>query len=272
MERSRSGHLTFVMPVRHHLSVDDWEHVRLRMEETLASLSAQTVRTWRCLVVASSDTPLPPMPARCDVIRVTLPFAPLPAAQDVGQEARDEAVRADKGRRILEGLVAERPTGHVMVVDYDDFVSNRLAALVAQAPESDGWFVDSGYLYDGGPLLYKVRDGFNGLCGTSLIVNARLLEIPHTVEDADEAWTRRWLGSHIFLAEDLAAAGHPLEPVPFPAAVYRIGYRGNTSGTPTIRTFLFRKRLLVTQPLRALRRLTRLRPRRLLTREFFGGR
>ena len=147
-----------------------------------------------------------------------------------------------------------------MTVDFDDFVHRDLAATVAAAPEANGWFVDRGYCYDGGPLLYRFPRGFDGLCGTSLIVRADLLRIPSDEESADEAWVRRWLGSHVSLRRDLEAEGTPLAPLPFAGAIYRVGYRGNASSNLTIRRWFFRKRLAVTRPHRFVARLTNLRP------------
>ena len=54
------------------------------------------------------------------------------------EAARNEAVRHDKGASVLAGIVEARPTGHVMVVDYDDFVSSRLASLVDSDPDAPG--------------------------------------------------------------------------------------------------------------------------------------
>lgn len=265
------GTLTFIIPVRHHDSVDDWGSVVERMRETLSSICAQQATNWQCVVVANEETPLPQLPSGTRRISVDLPYSPLPDVREVGQLRRDEAVRDDKGKRILAGLVGVRPTGHVMVVDYDDLVSNRLASLVSSFPTSNGWFIDSGYVYDGGPLVYLFRRGFNGLCGTSLLVNASLLQIPATAEEADPEWVRRTLGSHVFLRGDLEASGTALRPTPFPAAVYRVGHRGNTSGTRSIRQVFFRRRLLLSDPVRFVRRLSNLRPRMPLKHEFFGA-
>lgn len=264
------GDLTFVVPVRHPDSVEDWTAVKRRLSQTLQSVAGQESGRWRCVVVANEGADLPGLPPNVSVVRVGLPFMPLPSARE-GQEGRNEAVRADKGRRVLHGLMAARPTGHVMVVDDDDFVSRRLAAHVASEPHAPGWFIDSGFVFGGSGWMYAFPRGFNGLCGTSLIVRADLLRLPATLEDAEETWTRRWLGSHVHLRRDLELSGTPLSPLPFPGAVYRVGHHDNTSGSPTIRAWFFRKHLLVTRPHRFAMRLTNLRPLRAKYRvEFFG--
>lgn len=268
------GSVTFVIPVRHHLSVPDgeWPSFASRPGQTVASVSAQRSGNWTCVVVANSDTPLPIFPATVQVVRIEERYVPLPDKHDVGQSAWDAAARADKGRRVALGLVRVRPHGHVMVVDFDDLVSREIAGFVAKNPGVPGWFVDSGYVYDGGRLLYKVKSGFNGICGTSLIVRSSLLSIPATEQDIDEAWASRWLGSHVRLRDDLAASGAPLVPLPLPGAVYRVGYRGQSSGHPTIRGLYFRKKLLATRPLEFASRLRNLRLQSMFHHQFFGGR
>lgn len=256
------GELLFVVPVRHAQSVGDWSAVRHRLGQTLASIAGQESDAWRCVVVANAGTDLPALPD--GVVPVDVDF-PLPARlrHEATQEERDEAVRADKGRRVLAGLLAARPAGHVMVVDYDDFVSRRLASLAADGPTVPGWYADGGLVYDGSRVLYRMRRGFDRTCGTSLVVRSDLLDLPARSEDADEATVRRWLGSHIYLKDDLSRRGTPLTPIPFDAAVYRVGTADSASGLPGIRGLYFRRRLVATRPWAALRNLTSIR---LLTR------
>lgn len=223
------GSLTFVVPVRDPRGVQDWQAVKRRMENTFASLHRSGGRT---LVAASVGTELPPLPPSVALIEVALPYIPLPAHE--GSE-RHAAVRRDKGQRIAAALERHRPTGHVMVVDYDDFVSRRITALVARNPTAPGWFVDKGYSYDGGPFALIHKSGFNRICGSSLVVRADLLPVADASGSIDLETVNRALGSHIFLRDDLEKAGQGLAAMPFPGAVYRIGYEDSTSPTTSIR-------------------------------------
>ncbi len=45
---------------------------------------------------------------------------------------------------------------------------------------------------------------------------------------------KRWLGSHRFIADDLDAQGIPLQPLPFPGAIYRIANPQSASGATTL--------------------------------------
>lgn len=256
------GTLTFVVPVRDPLGVGDWATMRALMADTLQSLAAAG---GRIVVAASRGTDLPPLPPGSTLVELDFDHVPLPP--DEGPE-RHRAVRQDKGARTMHGLVAVQPRGHVMVVDYDDFVSRHLAELVASQADRPGWFVDHGYLFDGGPLVLEQRTGFNRMCGTSLIVRADLLRVPARVPDLDEAWTARALGSHIYLRSDLAAEGMSLAPTPFPGAVYRIGHRDSTSPTTRIARHHLSPRTALRRPADWFANLARLRRAAPLRHEF----
>ena len=217
------GSLTFAIPVRDPRGVDDWDAVKALMAVTLGSLFAQRGPRPRVVIGASPGTDLPQLPDDVQVVDVDLPFRTLPAGE--GPE-RWDAILVDKGLRLAHALAGSRPQGHVMVVDYDDLVSSRLTEVVAGQPDASGWFVDSGFLWDGGPVASVLPTGFNDLCGTSLLIRADLLRIPADPTDPRHLdWIKSTLGSHkqwhgLFELEDLG----------FPGAVYRIGSGANVSG------------------------------------------
>jgi len=217
------GSLTFAIPVRDPRGVDDWDAVKALMAVTLGSLFAQRGPRPRVVIGASPGTDLPQLPDDVQVVDVDLPFRPLPAGE--GPE-RWDAILVDKGLRLAHALAGSRPQGHVMVVDYDDLVSRRLTEVVAGQPDAPGWFVDAGFLWDGGAVASVLPTGFNDLCGTSLLIRADLLRIPADPTDPRHLdWIKSTLGSHkqwhgLFELEDLG----------FPGAVYRIGSGANVSG------------------------------------------
>ena len=246
--------LSFIIPIRDHAGVADWPAAMCNLQATAASIAAQTSSSWRCVVVASRHSPLPHLPGKIEVHRLDLPTpAPLPPLANM--EQRLEAIRADKGRRVLEGMLSVAPDNYVMTVDYDDLVSNRLAAFAEVHSAQPGWFVDSGYLYDGSSTLMRLGSGFDELCGTSLIIHADRLVLPPKLEAADETYLRQWFGSHKFAKRLLAQAGTPLAPLPFPGAIYRVGHADAVSASSAIwRHFLPRRQRLFPQ-LRSLARL-----------------
>jgi len=221
--------LVFIVPVRHQLSVRDWESARRNLAETLASISQQTTRNWECVVVANRGADLPPMPPGCVARFVDFPLNALPD-RERDREAFYEAVRLDKGLRVFEAFKDLAPDQYVMIVDFDDFVSRRIAAHVAGRDSRSGWLVERGYVHSGSSYCFE-RDGFHRLCGTSLIIRADKIGTLRTADGAiDEREVRRRLGSHILFKDELQASAEPLAPLPFPGAVYRVGNPDSTSG------------------------------------------
>jgi hypothetical protein len=239
--------LTFVIPVRDHRGVADWPAARARLGTTVRSVVAQTTGNWRCVLVASTDTPLPPLPTSVVVRRISLPYTEL-ADRDSDLDRRLDQIRTDKGLRVLAGAQEADPDGYLMVVDYDDLVSRRLAEHVAAHAGVPGWYVDEGVAWDGGHLGVRIPRGFAGECGTSLIAQTRLWTWPEPLDATTEDTVRRRLGSHIRLAPDLAEAGMPLRPLPFPGAAYRVGYSDATSTPLGVRARWLSFQLLRREP------------------------
>lgn len=265
--------LTFVIPVRHQATASNWPAIRTRMAVTLRSLRAQTSGAWNAVIVANHGADLPSDLTNCDVVRVDVPPNTLDAS--AGQEALWDAIRRDKGKRLLAGLLHARAVGmlrgHAMVVDYDDVVSRRLAGFVAGHPGANGWYVNAGYMFSGRRLLFSYPDAFFELCGTSHIVRADLLNLPTEDEAASTAYIARTLGSHKFIKRDLEMQGTPLAPLPFPGAIYRMGHSDTASGSSSMVRYSLRKESL-RKPVSLARQLAKFRyigPR--LASEFFGG-
>ena len=249
--------LTFVIPVRHPENARDWGQVRRNLSQTARSVAGQRDARWEAVVVANEGADLPDLPRGVDVARVDFPPNRSYAMGGFPIEQVYEAVRLDKGRRVLAGLLAMRPAGHVMVVDDDDFVSRELAGFAAHHPQAPGWWLETGYVWgDGGRLVYRL-DGFSELCGTSHVVRADLLPHADRLADADEAEVKRMLGSHKFVRSVLAARDAPLAPLPFRGAIYRVGHPGAHSLSSGILRQFFPRHLL-RSPRQIVPRLLRL--------------
>lgn len=220
--------LVFVIPVRHPGSISDWPSTKARLSQTLASISRQSATSWRGVVVANTGVDLPPLPRGVAATRVDFPVPQMPDPRD-DLPGYYDTVRLDKGRRVLEGLRQAQAKDHVMVVDYDDWISKDLAAFVASGGPAPGWYLRTGYLYDGGGIAYK-SSNFHEICGTSIIVRRDLLGVPQNAA-ANPDLVKKHLGSHKYIKGKLDHQGEPLAPLPFPGAVYRIGAAGTTSGS-----------------------------------------
>ena len=264
--------ITFIIPVRHQENAADWSKLKSNLSCTLASISAQTSSDWKAVVVANRGADLPPLPAQVDVAWVDFPPNALHEQGSADRETFYDAVRRDKGRRVLAGMLHAGEMKYVMVVDDDDFVSNKLVAHAAQHPDLTGWYIDVGYLWgDGDPGVY-LYTGFSKLCGTSHIVNAALYQLPASLETADETYIKKMLGSHTYIHEHLLAARTPLIALPFPGAIYRVGYTGAHSKSARVFSRYFAHPWLLWSPGELFRRLSNVRWKsRSMRAEYFGG-
>ncbi len=263
--------LTFVIPLRHPANSPDWPALKNRLAQTIRSIAGQEDGRWRAVIVANEGSDLPVLPGKFSVKHVDFEPNPMFERGRNELEAFRDFFRVDKGRRVLAGILHAGAGGHVMIVDDDDFVSCRLTGFVAAHPQGNGWYVRDGYIWgDGGSLLFRYAD-FSQLCGTSLIIRADLYELPDSVASADLDYVRKMLGSHVFIRGYLAARGHPLEPLPFLGAVYRVGHAGAHSRSPGLLRQAFFKRELLGNPLRLVQRICRLRLLGAALRKQFWG-
>ena len=100
---------------------------------------------------------------------------------------------------------------------------------------------------------------FDHVCGSSRIVRTDLYRMPDTFESAAADVITDMLGSHRQIARLLAERGTPLSPLPFPAAIYRVGHPNSHSRTPRLlRKYVFNAGML-RRPREMLGNLFRLR-------------
>ncbi len=263
--------LTFIIPVRHPDNSRNWQQAMSHLQATAASVANQSLPDWAGIVVANTVADIPALPSGFAVERVDFPPNARHDQAGLDVESFRDAFRLDKGRRVLAGLLKARQSRFIMIVDDDDFVSNRLAAFAGARPSANGWVVEQGYVWDdGGSLVYRHSD-FSALCGTSHIVRTDLYKIPDRFDEASETYIKQMLGSHRFIAPHLVSAGTPLDTLPFPGAIYRVGHAGaHSRSSSVLRSFVLNRETL-RRPYRIPRHLARLRlvsPG--LRREFFG--
>lgn len=263
--------VTFIIPVRHQDNARDWSLLKSNLNQTVASISNQTNGDWQGIIVANEGADLPDLPAGFSVVRVTFPPNILHEIDKANIEDVYDAFRADKGRRVLAGMLAARDSGFFMIVDDDDFVSARIVQHVAENRDANGWTIDKGYIWDDGGKILLGYDDFSHLCGTSLIIRAALYDLPERFEEASLDWIKSMLGSHVRIADILARNGTSLAPLPFRGAVYRVGHAGSHSKAPSLLVKYFLSWEALKRPRRLLRNMGKLR---LVDdgarREFFG--
>lgn len=263
--------LTFIIPVRHHKNARDWSQLCLKLSETARSISNQTNADWRGVIVANAGCDLPALPSGFTVVRVDFPPNEKHQRDGHSLEEFHDAVRADKGRRILKGMLAANDSQYFMAVDDDDLISSRIVEFVRKNDGENGWILDHGYIWtDGGKFLIR-KSNFHKLCGTSIIVRSDLYNLPDSIENSNLDWTKRWLGSHIFIEDLLKDSGFPLSRLPFHGAIYRVGHAESHSQSNSIISTYFVGSGETRTPIAFIRNASRLRwitPS--IRREFFG--
>jgi hypothetical protein len=263
--------VTFIVPVRHQDNARDWGLLTAHLTQTMASISNQTNRDWRGIIVANEGADLPDLPERFAVERVTFPPNDMHELGKAGREAFYDAFRIDKGRRVLKGMLRARDSRFFMIVDDDDFVSSRIVQYVAENSDANGWTIDRGYIWDDGGKLLLGHDDFNHLCGTSLVIRSDLYGLPGQFEHASLDWIKSMLGSHIRIADILAERGTPLATLPFRGAVYRVAHAESHSRTPSLLVKYFLNRRALRQPGQLFGNARKLRlVGATAKREFFG--
>ena len=237
--------VTFIIPVRHQDNAKDCPALGGRLMQTVQSIASQTHASWRGLIVANVGAQIPALPQGFEVVRVTFPPNQLHDLGAGDKEAMYDAFRWDKGRRVLSGMIAAGPTGYFMIVDDDDFVSRDITAHAANNYGANGWTIENGYIWSEGGRLAFLHSHFASFCGTSHVIRSDLYEVPSSVAAASEDYVKTMLGSHVRIEAILAAKGSPLQSLPFPGAIYRVGHAGaHSKSRGMIRNFVVNKSTL----------------------------
>ncbi len=217
--------LHFLIPIRHPAQVRNADAQLRGLTQTLASLAAQTNTETVVRIACNPEQRLPDGATGVTLCHVDLPpNAALEAATSRAETYA--AIRADKGRRVAAAIEGVPDDDLVMVVDDDDLVHRRLAEHVLMDTSDDAHVIETGYLWTDGAGRMRQIDAFHTRCGTSLIVPARAFR--YIAEGARDERAYDELGSHRIIAP--GRTGLIFHPVPFPAAIYRLGHR-NASQT-----------------------------------------
>lgn len=239
--------LTFIIPLKSAKVAKDWNRTSALFERCLKSTCNQTSDAFRTVVVCNE---LPEITFRHNhVSYVTVDF--LPPEKETHHIARG---LTDKGRRVLKGIMYAQqfsPT-HVMVVDADDCVSNRLASFVSQHPDQNGWYLNSGWKYqEGDSHVYIKYRQFYTMSGTANIVHVKHLDLPEHPEYNRGYGYYKFYIDHQKTKRFMAERHAPMQPLPFPGAVYILATGDNMSGNEDKLSFNFLNRRKLSQDIQS---------------------
>lgn len=216
--------LVFIIPLKSPQVSNSWEHVSKLFERCLRSVCNQTSSQFRVLVVCNQKPEIEFKHPYVTYIEVDFPTP----------EHNSKARMRDKRMKVLVGLFHAQKLNpsHTMVVDADDCVSKHLAEFVSQHPQSNGWFVNRGFLYkNGSKFLYFRRKDFYQWCGTCTILKYDLFDLPERIDYHSlktQITTKKYYYiHHSKVVEEMVEEGKPIKSLPFPGAVYIVCHGDN---------------------------------------------
>lgn len=214
--------LVFIVPLKSKAASMSWAKTSQLAEQCLRSACQQTCSAFHVILVCHDQPEI--QFEHPNLTYLTASFPPPDCTLGTAEDILNRK-RTDKGRKQLQGLVAAQafePT-HTMLLDADDRVSNQLAPWVQQNPEALGWFFEQGYRYKpGNQWIYKKFKKFHTMCGSCNILRNDLNQIPAEPEYNRGYGYYSLYIDHGKVRDRLAAAGTPLQPLPFLGAVYMV--------------------------------------------------
>lgn len=253
--------LVFVIPLKSAQVSKSWNHVSKLFERCIRSVCNQTSNNYRVVVVCHEKPQIEFTHPHITYLEVEFPIPSL--------DLRSKYT--DKHRKMLVGLrYAQRfEPSHTMNVDADDCVSKHIAEFAEQNPQSNGWFVNKGYVYqDGSKFIYFKGKDFYQWCGTSNIFRYDLHLLPESLSydciDANDYTSQhlseefidfyRCFVNHRVVVQHRAQKGIPVGPLPFAGAVYILDHGENAASNN------FNYLLESKNPLVKLKRMLSFRP------------
>lgn len=215
--------LTFIIPLRSKESSSNWERVCQLFNRSIRSVCAQTSDAFKVIVVCHEKSLGAFVHPNLEYVFVDFPLP-----------HNWKEKKADQHRKLMAGLLHFRnlssqysQKGHVLLMDADDCVSKNLAKFVESNPHENGWFISQGYVYkDGDWYLFGNRQTFYQWCGTANILRWDAFNYLDSVDDSNADYSHYHL-PHPEVPKIMSSRGMPLQPLPFPGAVYIIGHDDN---------------------------------------------
>jgi hypothetical protein len=231
--------LGFVTSLPHPANCASYEARSSLLVTTLRSILAQRDAEISVVIVAN-EPPAATLPLDDRLHVALVPFPP--SSSPLGRPSL-QGIEIDKGAKLSVGTsqVIRQGARHVMWVDSDDFIHRDIASYAAGRPDAFGWYFNSGYFHiRGGRKVTTVTQDFHQRNGTSHVIRADVIGVP---ADLDPALSRaevldsvgrdratQIMGRHRPVVEFFRRQGTPLEPFPFPAAIWELGTGENCTG------------------------------------------
>jgi hypothetical protein len=240
--------IVFITSVRHPLNSTSYEKVESLLKRTLDSICRQTDDDYRVIVACNQIPPYASDFPKADFLKTDFPP---PSETRHAKIEKKKAFKDKASKRFLALQEAKKYSPeYVMFFDADDLLSNRISSYVSSHPGENGFYVKHGFVYGEGSITLKPKPDFHRACGSSIILSFALLQqfleesfnLPPSssqqeiINAVGEHFFYEILGNHHLVTSYFKDAGHPLSPLPFPAAIWIVNTGENRSVTKGIST------------------------------------
>jgi hypothetical protein len=203
--------MLFIIPVKSAQISPSWVRFTKLFERCIRSVCQQTDQDFIVIVVCHEKPETAYQHPNIHYHQVDFP----PPSPDNGTvfKLNHSDKEADKAKKILAGIEfgTQFNKQYAMVVDADDCINNQIVSFVRKNSDEPGWYFNSGYIYkEGSKFIFKKMNGFNGLCGTCIIVRTSYLK---DIISPDMGFRHQ---------KKKLDNGIQLKPLPFEGAVYSI--------------------------------------------------
>ena len=168
--------IVFIVPLKSAKYAKSWELTSALFERTLKSICGQTCNDFHIIVVCNEKPSINFNTQFVEYIEVDFP---IPSGEwFIGHK--------DMSKKLTIGLERSKQLSpsHVMAVDADDLISNKIAEFVKKNSEQTGWIINRGYIHEfKNKYLYYLRKEFGQYCGSSIIIKPDLFHCLFIEED-----------------------------------------------------------------------------------------
>ncbi|MBG1233044.1 glycosyltransferase family A protein [Aestuariivirga litoralis] len=229
---SAEGTFVIAIPLIPRKRAKDWDQILSKLQATLRSTLGQTDPDFRIIICTEDEIDLPE--ARHPKVRILLYGAGRPPS--AYKNTHTLAIQDAYARRMRLTDEAMRISArHLMFLDADDLVSNRLVETIKALPFSCAYALSSGFVMDDATKkvalcpseLIKISH-FDSFCGSSWVFSL----------SPQSTLPRGWLRlvkntGHHQVREALSASGTSIHNIEQPLAIYLLNTGHNMSGAGT---------------------------------------